>query len=221
MNISRLFAAATIPLAVVCIFTGPAFAVAVGQVDDFEDGTTMGWHVGLPHPVPPQNMPDGGPLGDGDNFMLIAAIGGNGPGSKLAVINDAQWAGDYTGAGVITIEMDVNNYSETDLYLRLLFEDPIGGPPADAAITDAIVIPAGSGWTHASFPVTASDLTVLLGEFDTLLSNTTAIRIFHSPEPVYPPPPVIARVGIDNIGALGAPTATAASTWGTVRALFR
>lgn len=202
------------------LFATASYAVVLGQVDDFEDGTTQNWYVGMPHPSPPINM-SGGPGGPDDNFMLIAAAGGGGPGSRLAVINDVQWAGDYVSAGVLSIEMDLWNASIEDLYIRLLFEDPMGGPPANAAITTAALLPADSGWTHVSFAVGAGDLIALLGDVNTLLSNTTAIRIFHNPDPGYPPPPVIARLGIDNIRASGGPTPTELTSWGRVKSLYR
>jgi hypothetical protein len=44
---------------------GLAAAFPLGLVDDFEDGATAGWGVGLldaRHPAPPVNVPDGGPL---------------------------------------------------------------------------------------------------------------------------------------------------------------
>ena len=128
----------------------PAAAVTLGQTDNFEDGTTQNWLVGLlgaPHPAPPENIPSGGPAGVDDNYLLLTAVGGNGPGNRLTVINASQWAGDYLAAGITGIWMDVNNFGNTDLALRLLVADPLGGPPTNVAFsTDPIVVPAGSGW---------------------------------------------------------------------------
>jgi hypothetical protein len=89
-------------LATVCLLSS-SLAVAdpiVDQVDDFEDGTTQGWIVNLLGMAPPPpgalpiNVPTGGPGGLGDNFLRLASLGGNGPGSRLVVINLApRWTG--------------------------------------------------------------------------------------------------------------------------------
>ncbi len=191
----------------------PAQAVTPGQIDTFEDGTTQGWItalLGMPNPTPPVNMPTGGPAGVDDNFLLLTALGGNGPGSRLSAINLAQWAGDYLAAGVNTISMDVNNLGSTDLSLRLMFADPTMGPPTNLAFTDAILVPAGSGWTPISFFFTPANLTAGLGDVTTALTNTTEIRLYHSPapnfpNPVFPIPAVTTELGVDNIQAQAVP----------------
>jgi hypothetical protein len=179
----------------------------VGQTDTFEDGTTQGWTVNLlgmgVHPAPPANISTGGPAGVDDNYLQLSAVGGSGAGSRLAAINLAQWAGDYIAAGVGQISMSVNNLSAVDLHLRLFVEDPMGGPPINAAFsTNAIVVPAGSGWTTVTFSLFAGDLTAAVGSTLEALSNVTALRIFHSISPTPPgpgPDPVVAVLGVDNI----------------------
>ena len=182
-------------------------------LDDFEDGTLENWFAGggpvggIP-PVPPANIATGGPGGAGDHYMRVTAIGGGGPGSRLTVMNGTQWAGDYIAGGVTLIEMDLNNEGTTDLAVRLLFEDPIPGPPANIAISDnPFVLPAGSGWLHATFAIASSDLVALLGSATAALSNTTILRIFHSPTDTFPGPPIVASLGVDNITANAAPAA--------------
>jgi hypothetical protein len=187
-----------------------ASAVAIGIPDTFEDGTTQDWIVsllGMPHPAPPVNVPTGGPGGVDDNFLQLTALGGGGAGSRLTVINLAQWAGDYLTLGVSTISMDVRNFGSTDLALRLFFEDPMGGPPTNTAITDEVIVPAGGDWAHVAFNVGLLDLVALTGSVDTLLGNVTAIRLFHSPGAAFPGPPVVALLGVDNIVASAAVTA--------------
>src|SRR5574340_117494 len=83
------------------------FALTIGQIDTFEDGATQGWHVPGPSPVPPVNEPNGGPAGAGDAFLRVTATGGNGPGSKLSVMNASQWTGNYLASGITSIRMDV------------------------------------------------------------------------------------------------------------------
>jgi hypothetical protein len=197
--------------ATACLLSLPAAVRAdpvVGQVDTFEDGTTQNWAVGLGpgggvHPAPPTNVPDGGPAGPGDNYLLLTAVGGTGAGSRLSVINLlGQWSGNYLSSGVSAIQMDLNNLGETDLSLRLMFEDPVPNPPANVAIsTEAVLLPAGGGWTQVLFPIAPGNLTAVLGSVNGALSNTTGIRIFHSPTVEPSGPPVVARLGVDNIRA--------------------
>ena len=68
-------------LAVAC--TGAHAAVLAGQIDTFEDGTSMGWFfgggpLGIPA-TPAANVGSGGPAGAGDAFMRVDALGGAGP----------------------------------------------------------------------------------------------------------------------------------------------
>jgi len=188
------------------LLASPAIAapLLIGQQDTFEDGTTGNWVVGLlgaPHPAPPQNIATGGPAGANDNYMLLTAVGGQGAGSRLSVLNLTQWAGDYTAAGITSIEADFSNFGNSDLAIRLQFEDPAGGPPNNVAITDAFLLAAGSGWTHATFLIRPSDLTTILGDAATLLAGTTVLRIIHSPAGSVPGPAVVALLGVDNITA--------------------
>jgi hypothetical protein len=190
----------------------PALAAAGPILDDFEDGTVENWFVGGGpvggiHPAPPANIASGGPGGAGDHYMRLTAVGGAGAGSRLAVLNATQWAGDYIGGGVTLFEMDLQNEGNTDLAVRLMFEDPIPGPPANIAISDnPFLLPAGGGWVHATFAVAPSDLVALLGSATGALSNTTILRIFHNPIDG-PPSPIVATLGVDNITANAAPAA--------------
>ncbi len=194
-------------VALLCAMYAPfAAALAIGQTDTFEDGTTQNWVVGVAlgavHPVPPANIADGGPLGAGDNFLQLTAVGGQGAGNRLAVLNLAQWAGDYTAAGISNISMNLINLGTTELAIRLYLEDPQGAPPANQAITDAVLLPVGSGWTSATFDVGPAALISLLGDVNTLLSGVTALRIIHSPAEDFRGPPIAAVLGVDNIEAV-------------------
>ena len=185
-----------------------ASAVTIDQVDTFEDGTTQDWVVGGPHPAPPINVPTGGPTGAGDRFLQLTAVGGSGAGSRLAVINDTQWAGDYLAAGVTGIEMDVKNLGDSTLALRVLFQDPPGNAPVNLAVsTDSIALPAGSGWIHVVFPIAASDLTATLGSVNAALTNATEMRIFHGTTANFPGDLIVAQLGVDNIRAVPEPDA--------------
>jgi hypothetical protein len=190
-----------------------ARAVTLGQVDTFEDGTTMGWYVPGASPNPPANVPAGGPQGPGDAYLQLQANGIAGPGGRLSVLNDAQWTGNYLSAGVTVIRMNVNNFGPEDLHLRLLFETfTAPGPPTNLALSaDAIFVPAGSGWMTVDFPITPDDLVVeTLGTVIGALSDTGVLRIFHNPNPSFPGPsggiPTInVTLGVDNITAVPEP----------------
>jgi hypothetical protein len=189
----------------------PAAALTIGQVDTFSSGTLENWFAGggpmgqIP-PVPPEVVADGGPAGVGDAFMQVTATGGTGPGSHLSVINAAQWAGDYTNTGVTAIAMDLRNLGTADLTIRLLFEDPMGGPPADEGVTTfGAFLPAGGGWMPVSFAVNPASLTMLTGSASTLLHQTTFLRIIHSPTPT-DATTITGVLGVDNITAVGRAT---------------
>jgi hypothetical protein len=200
----------TLLLAASLMLPALAPAVSIGLTDDFEDGTTQNWVVGLRGavpPFPPVNVPTGGPAGDGDHYLLLTSVASNfsDPGNRLVVINLTQWTGDFVGAAVNFITMDVNNLGATDLDLRIRVEDP-DAPPSNTPThigvsTDAVFVPAGSGWTRVVFPISPGHLTPLKGDVALALSNVAELRIFHSPTATFPGPTIDAQLGVDNITA--------------------
>jgi hypothetical protein len=190
------------------ILAHSATALTVGQADTFSSLTLENWFAGggplgqFP-PVPPEVIATGGPAGAGDAFMQVTATGGAGPGSHLSVINAAQWAGDYTDIGVAAISMDLRNLGNADLTVRLLFEDPMGGPPLDEGVTTfGAILPAGGGWMPVSFAINPGALTMLDGNASTLLHQTTFLRIIHSPT-ASDAATITGVLGVDNITAVG------------------
>lgn len=180
-------------------------ALAIPLAQTFEDGTTQGWIAGggpgggVP-PNAPVNIATGGPAGADDNFLQISGTGvPNAPGGRLVANNFSQWGGDYTGLQITSITMDVRNLGTSDLYLRLLLENPLGGPPTDIATTAAVFLPAAGDWQSVSFGVTAGDLTALLGNPIQLLQNVTGVRIFSSQSAQFPPDALPGVLGVDNI----------------------
>lgn len=204
---------------------GPARAVVPGQVDDFEDGTTQGWTaslLGSTHPAPPTNATGGGPGGSEDNYLLVTSFGGSGPGSRLVALNPVQWAGDYHGQDIRIVRMRLRNLGTTDLQIRLLFEDPLVGPPTNVALTAASQpLPAGGGWVTAEFPIAPSDLIAVSGTAEAALSSATVLRIFHGTAAVFPPDPIAGMLGIDMIEAIGDPLPAASANWGRIKRAFR
>ena len=207
-----------------------AFGVALGQIDDFEDGTTMNWAAagaGAAHPFPPKNEMDGGPGGIGDNYLQLESdgiiTGPPDPGSRMTTFNYlGQWSGDYIGAGVTRITMDANNFGPDALELRLLFVDfvdPLVPMPVVANIaasTVGLALASGSGWTSLVFDIGLSHLTALFGTSkEDALMNTDVLRIYHHSAPAFPAvpgggsriDPVDAILGLDNITAVPVPPA--------------
>jgi hypothetical protein len=182
----------------------PAVATIVfGQVDDFEDGTTMNWAGG-----PGQsNIPSGGPAGAGDNYLQIVSTGGGGPGSKMGSFNDNQWTGDYTTAGVTSIDADIRNFGTTGaLHLRLL----LFGDGGNFTSTIPFVVTNDGAWHDAVFPITPADLTAVDGGFDVAatLANITRFLIRHqpgAPDGVGGSPSIVGVMGMDNVTALPEP----------------
>jgi hypothetical protein len=105
--------------------------------------------------------------------------------------------------------MDVSNFGGTDLFLRLLFlELGMAGPVNGAFSSNAVFVPAGSGWQTVAFDVSAAALTPLLGSVSGALSNASELRIFHNPAPAFIPagnPAIAANLGVDNITAAAIP----------------
>jgi hypothetical protein len=202
-------------LTVVILAPRLAGAVAIGQVDTFENLTTQGWFVPGPSANPPSNTPGGGPAGPADAYLTLNAIGAGGAGGRLSALNQAQWSGDYLAAGVALIRMDVNNFGPDDLSLRLLFEDfdesAPPGPPINLALSsEAAFVPAGSGWTSVFFAIAPANLVALAGTAVAALSDTDTLRIFHNPVPTFPGPgvgipSVSVSLGVDNITARAVP----------------
>ena len=187
-------------------------AAAPILLDDFEDGTTQNWFagggpVGGVPPVPPTNVPTGGPAGLERQLPLGHCDWRRRCREPAGRMNGTQWALDFIAAGITKIEMDVINLGTTELSLRLLFEDPIPGPPLNIAISDdPIVLAPGSGWTHVSFPITPAALIPLLGTEVAALSQATLVRLFHGDGDTFPPQPIVASLGVDNISAVAEPS---------------
>ena len=187
--------------------------VTLGQVDTFETGSE-GWFRGGASPGVPRtdaNVESGGPTGD---YMLITANGSSGGQlGRLTIINDSQWAGNYIDAGVNALTMNVNNFGNNDLFLRLVFENPMMGPPTLIAFTsEAQKVSAGSGWSSITFNISPEHLIspAGFGPVTDALMSVTAIRLYHSealnvPNPFFPIDPVVATLGVDNIRAAAVP----------------
>jgi len=184
--------------AAVLLLASPASAISIGQLDDFEDGTTQNWISGGPNPNPPVWVSTGGPSGAGDAYLRIDGNGIFGAGGNLVGFNDAQWTGDYLAAGVSAIQADMRNVGDSGLGIRLLLE----GPGGSWRSVDAQPLAVGGSWQQVSFSLEAN---ALAGGFDldATLANVTRLRILHAPD--FDVEPVLGSLGVDNVLAIPEP----------------
>jgi hypothetical protein len=206
----RWLATALVAAASTISSTAQAQNIAVGNQNTFSGGTTEGWLInllGFGGAVPqPQVIPTGGPGGAGDAYLQLTSRGGGGPGSRLVALNlEPTWTGNYLAAGVGALAIDAINLGQSSLTLRLMFENPIGpNAPTDiAASFTGATLAAGSGWQRLLFPLADLRVVAPMMDLTALLSNTTAIRLYHS-DAFGPPEPVTAQLGVDNITAVAA-----------------
>ena len=189
---------------------GSARAIVVGQIDNFEDGTTQSWaNGGAPGAPPVVNIDTGGPAGVDDNFIQMSADG-EGAGQFLTVFNRAQWLGNYIALGVTAIEIDLQNFGKVDLNIRLGFKESTD-PGASGYLSAAFSLPAGSGWQHAIFFINPASM-IAVGspaDFNTFFAdNFGEMRIMNEAGTSNLNGDVVtAAMGIDNIHAVPEPSA--------------
>lgn len=185
-----------------------AHAVTIGQSDDFEDGT-QNWGSGAASPNPPIQVATGGPEGADDAWLQVTGSGGIGPGSRVATVNSAQWAGDYTGASELQVDLQVT--SATDLAIRFYLRSN-----ACAVVTEAVPVTAGAGWSRVSLGITPGELVNTMSDgcadIPLALANVTTLHVAHSPEPAASGqfPPSEGMLGIDNLTLVPEPGGSAA-----------
>ncbi len=196
------------------IAVAPVKAVSLGQLDDFQDGTRMGWAHGIPGYL--VNVPDGGPLGAGDNYLRLLADG-NGSGGRLTTFNIQQWLGNYIAAGVNRIEIDLINQGNVSLSIRLAFKSQ-NSQNVPGYLSPAMVLPVGSGWRHFSIAITAANMIAVGGPaaFNTFFA--TGVGDFRVINEVGTSNLngdfVVGQLGIDNIRAVPEPTVLALAVVG-------
>ena len=168
-----------------------------GQIDDFENGTTENW-TDAGSSVPPVNISTGGPAGANDNYLSDPSLGGGGPGSKMVMFNDQQWAGNYSGNNIIAIRFQARALTNT-LNLRIAFD----GAGGRICTTNAVIIPAGSPWTNYEIPIFETDFTLVSGgsNIAQTLADVTDMRILSNSNPAWQGESIAATLEIDNIEA--------------------
>ena len=156
-----------------------ARGVQFGQIDDFQDGTAMGWSHGGQSLAPPSNVPTGGPAGAGDAYLQNLSSGTSGADSKQIMFNQAQWTGDYLDAHVTRLQASMANFGATTLYMRVIME----GFTGSYFSTNPAVLAPGSGWQNVTFDLTSAGMTNLAGDStpdSSVLSGIFEVRILSS-----------------------------------------
>jgi hypothetical protein len=168
--------------------------VVLNQIDTFQNGTTMSWSGGSS----PTNMATGGPGGAGDRYLQISANGGN-----LATFNTSQWSGNYAAPGIDRVEVDLRNTGPNPLVVRLVLFSQAGDRWSSLT---SVSLPAGSAWTHASFPVTQTNFQRTLGSgtWNDVINDVERLMFRHEPTISPGGTPVTGTLGIDNISAFQA-----------------
>jgi hypothetical protein len=175
-------------------------AIVFGQLDDFENGTTMGWAEGGSTPNEPAAELSGGPQGAGDAYLRNLSEG-FGAGSKQAMLNFSQWTGNYNAAGVNRIDAWVANFGPDPLRLRV----NIFSPTSQFSSTDGIDLAPDGIWRRVHFDLTKSTLVSGSGTVAAALSNVTQLNLISAPNPVprsFLVPPVNATLGVDDLRAM-------------------
>ena len=178
--------------------------VILNQVDTFQDGTLQGWGNGG-IASPPVNISTGGPGGAGDRFLQISS-GAFGGGLRSVVFNQSQWIGDYSGAAVAKIEMDLKNFTASVLSIRWALRSVSGGPGSPGYVsTVAFSLPSDGLWHHAVFLLDAGSLTALNNPapLATFMTSVADARLLHSASPSLIGDVADTQFGVDNIQALG------------------
>jgi len=181
------------------VVTGLVLAVEPGQVDNFSDGTVMGWDEGFQSPNPPVNIPNGGPMGAGDAYLENTSDGGFGAGSRMVMFNNAQWTGNFNALGIpLTIRAHMANFGAELLLMRVALEGANGARYASSAWA---VIEADDMWYEVTFDLTESAMTLVegAGSLDSVLDNVVEMRILSSAQPAWRGDDIAGVLGVDNI----------------------
>lgn len=167
-----------------------AAQVASGQIDDFQDGTTMSWSGG----ANPANVPSGGPAGTDDKYLSLTS-GVNG---KIATYNITRWGGNYTTAGVGRIEADLKNLGDTELYVRVVLHGTNGTRWSSKT---PFVLPVGGAWSHHGVDLVASNFTITqgVGTFAETLASLDRLMFRHEVIISAGGSVVTGSLGIDNV----------------------
>jgi hypothetical protein len=192
-------------------------AVVIDQIDDFQDGTTMNWaNGGIIGTIPVRNIPTGGPAGEGDAYIQLTADG-SGAGGKLTAWNREQWLGSYVNAGVTAIQVDLINQSAVTLSIRMAFKTGPGSQGVPGYLTQAMILPVGSGWQHFTISLLPDNLIPVGGPAPWSSFFIGEVRFIHEVGTSnLSGDNVVGQLGIDNIHAVPEPATTVLATVGFI-----
>ncbi len=196
-------------------FAPSALAINIGVRDDFQTGTVSEWYGGTTI-TPVTN----GQIGATDQFITVQTAAASGAGSHLATHNsEPRWTGDYLGAGVTAITVDMRNQGTTTLQMRVV----LFGLGNRWTSTTPVTLAPNSGWQHLTFPITQSSLSRVLGSgtYQDSLGSVSQIMFRHATGLSSGGTTVSATVGIDNVAAIPAPGAAGVLGVGAVLAGMR
>jgi hypothetical protein len=185
----------------------------LGFIDEFAGVSTASWSGGTPF----SNPGAGGYLGPADGYLLLENSAPNQFGTRAT---GAEYAGDWTAAGITQIRVwlnDVNAEDAIEMHLAIgdgtfnFWQYNVGFlPPLHAWGEYVVDLSSGANWTQ----IRGS------GTFESALTAVDRVHIRHDPPPfaMIPNPPelVTADAGIDHVlltnGLVGVePFASAAS----------
>jgi len=189
-----------------------AIGITVGQIDDFQSGTTLQWQEGANSPNPPFVVPSGGPAGAGDAFLQNNSSGGFATGGRQVTFNTSQWSGDYLSAGVTRITADMANLGQTNLSMRIALGKGSFAKSATWYVSATpFDLPADGLWRQADFGIDTADLVCVNGACGTtslsdVLADVTTVRLVAAAGgPAFKGDRIASQLGIDNIMARGGP----------------
>ena len=151
-------------------------AATLAYSSDFETGNKDGWQ----HPVPSGNQTSIQMDSPFNDFLLVTASGGAGPGSRLVVPNlTAPWIGNYTAAGITGVRIDLVNNSGSTLSMRVGIEGGASGNRWTSTLP-LTLNPSDRG--TFTFDINSSSMTSAGGsDFTAAIADVTQIRILHNP----------------------------------------
>ncbi|MEQ8209696.1 MAG: PEP-CTERM sorting domain-containing protein [Lacipirellulaceae bacterium] len=181
-----------------------AQAIVKGELADFTGGNN-GWR----HGQGSWPLLSGGQDGPTDDFLSIQSQGGGGALSRMIALNTSpEWTGDFTAAGISTVNVDVLNENGQALDVRFSVD---GGGGRFA--TNSISVPSSSEWQSLSFSFDPSNFqSAGGGNIADTLSSVFEIRVLHNPSASWLGAPINATLGVDNILAIPEPSSLAIFT---------
>lgn len=200
MTLSRVIACLAL---VTVLAVGTWSEVSRNTLDEFTSIAQHDWTSG----ADPLYLGDGGPNGVGDAWLQIQSNGSFGaPGGSLAVYcSGSRWTGNYKKKGVGAISLWLRSFSNLPLSIRVVLHST--GSHQYGSIQTANLAP-NQGWTNFKIRIGKDEMVKLRGSktFDQVYTNVTRIMLRHDPDPPTDGgTPVVARLGIDKVGATSRP----------------